>query len=88
LKLVLTILLLAGIALYGDTRNLTGQWAGDASTDSQGQHTVYPFVLILKHEGGAITGTMGPRDHTPQEVKTPASITTGSRSEWIRTAPR
>jgi hypothetical protein len=66
----LAFLLSIALTLAAADGNVTGQWSGDVITESaEGQHTQYPFVLILKQEGNSLTGTMGPSDGKPLPVQ-------------------
>jgi len=69
LKIALSVLLLAVLSASADISDLSGQWAGNVSTESRGQPTVYPFVLVLRVEDTTITGTMGPQDGKAQPIK-------------------
>jgi len=72
-------LILSALALIAADPDLAGRWSRDVVTlSAAGQHTEYPFVLTLKSDGGAFSGTMGPADGKPLPIKN-AKLDSGNR---------
>jgi hypothetical protein len=55
--------------LLATDAEVTGEWSGNVVTESEaGQHTEFPFVMVLEQEGESLTGTMGPQGGKPLPI--------------------